>query len=108
MHRRCKIILHDNPIRSFISYDESGVKWSDVAEYMVDSVKLFYTIGAYKLNPKLNKFIYPKIFNYFFDSKIYKNLVIEKRKIIKNKEDHIITVFFYWLFWVHHIKFFGT
>jgi hypothetical protein len=38
MHRRCKIILHGHPIRnhqSSISYEESGVKWGDVAEYMV-------------------------------------------------------------------------
>jgi hypothetical protein len=38
MHWRCKIILHGHPIRnhqSSISYEESGVKWGDVAEYMV-------------------------------------------------------------------------
>jgi hypothetical protein len=60
---------------------------------LVDSVKLFYTIGTYKLNPILNKFIYPKIFNYFFDSKIFKNLVIEKMKIIKKRGSHYNSIF---------------
>jgi hypothetical protein len=36
-----------------MSYKDSGVMWRNIWLLLVDSVKLFYTVSAYKLNPYL-------------------------------------------------------
>jgi hypothetical protein len=36
-----------------MSYKHSGVMWRNTWLLLVDSVKLFYTVSAYKLNPYL-------------------------------------------------------
>jgi hypothetical protein len=57
MHSRCKLILHEQPMKmmqSSISDQECGVKWGDVAEIMmvidwVCNVFLFYLLISIKL-----------------------------------------------------------
>jgi hypothetical protein len=53
MHWRCKIVLHDQPIKTIILLCHikkvgcSGVTWRKTWLVLVDCVKLFYTVGAY-------------------------------------------------------------